>query len=244
MTIETKYEFIDDLNPNYPEQTSKISEAAGPHPRGIKNAVKGSFPNLGQEAVTKTAAELNAVLTTAGGGITGVVTFNDENSGFEWDLSGSNPAWAQKVSFTAFSIADPYVAGNPTVAGLSLNAPLVQVNNPVLPGVTSGFQIYCSSADAAPVSGFEFLDDQVAAPNNQLGGFSVYQNSGGNTDLVLRAFGGQLYFQDIVANGGNILTLSQLAGGALAVEAVQTAHGPLLAYIESLEARIAALEAA
>ena len=244
MTIETKYEFIDDLNPNYPEQTSKISEAAGPHPRGIKEAVKGSFPNLGQEAVTKTAAELNAVLTTAGGGVTGIVTFNDESSGFQWDLSGSNPVWAQKVSFTAFSIADPYVIGNPTVAGLSLNAPLVQVNNPVLPGVTSGFQIYCSSVDAAPVSGFEFLDDQVAAPNNKLGGLGVYQNSGGNTDLSLRAFSGQMYFQDLVANGGAIMTLNQLYTGTQVVQAVQSAHGPLLAYLEALEARIAALEAA
>ena len=84
----------------------------------------------------------------------------------------------------------------------------------------------------------------MAAPNNQLGGLSIYQNSGGNTDLVTRAFSGQMYFQDIVANGGNIISLSQLAGGALAAQAVQDAHGPLLAYIESLEARIAALEAA
>lgn len=243
MTIETKYEFIDDLVVAYPEDASLVSEGCD-HLRGVKSATKGSFPNLGQEAVVRTAAELNAVLTTAGGGVTGTVTFNDENSGFEWDLSGSNPTWAQKVSFTAFTIADPYVVGNPTVAGLSLNAPIVQVNNPVLPGVTSGFQIYCSSVDAAPVCGFEFLDDQVASPNNKLGGLSVYQNAGGNTDLSIRAFSGQMYFQDIVANGGNILTLNQLYTGTQVVEAVQAAHGPLLAYLEAMEARIAALEAA
>ena len=219
MTVETKYDFIDDLNPDYPEQTSKISEAAGPHPRGIKNAVKGSFPNLGQEAVVRTAAELNAVLTTAGGGVTGTVTFNDENSGFEWDLSGSNPPWAQKVSFTAFSIADPYVAGNPTVAGLSLNAPIVQVNNPVLTGVTSGFQIYCSSADAAPLCGFEFLDNQVAAPSNGLGGLAVLQNVGGNTDLVLEALAGQLYLGDTVANGGTPISLNEILTRLAALEA-------------------------
>jgi hypothetical protein len=243
MALETAFDTIDDLNPSWPLDGDLIEEGDN-HIRGTKSAIKGSFPNLGSTPVERTAEELNAVLTTAGGGVTGTVTFNDENSGFEWDLSGSSPAWAQKVSFTAFSVGDPYVAGNPTVAGLSLNAPIVQVNNPVLPGVTSGFQIYCSSADAAPVCGFEFLDSETASPNNKLGGLSVYQNAGGNTDLVFRAFDGQCYFQDIVANGGNILSLSQLVGAQQAVQAVQDAHGPLLAYIEALEARIAALEAA
>jgi hypothetical protein len=226
MTIETKYQYIDDLEPTYPEGATLISEGDD-HIRGVKSALVGSFPNLGQEAVTKTAAELNAVLTTAGGGVTGTVTFNDENSGFEWDLSGSSPPWAQTVAFTAFTLQDPYVPGNPTVAGLSFNAPVIQVNNPVLPGVTSGFKVYCSSADAAPYCGFEFLDDQVAAPNNSIGGLSVYQNVGGNTDLLVGVNTGELYFLSAVANGGAPISLSDL-----------------LALISALTARVAALEGA
>lgn len=239
MTIESTYDYIDDLNASYPEGASLVSEADD-HIRGIKAVLKNQFPNLGDAAVTKTAAELNAVLTTAGGGVTGLVTFNDEASGFEWDLSGSSPTWAQTVSFTAFTLADPYVAGNPTVAGLSLNAPIVQVNNPVLPGVTSGFQIYYNDDDAAPVAGFQFLEGNSDA---NAGGLSVYQNAGGNTDFVYAALLGSAYFRDTVAQGGLYVSLDNLVGHTENLATIVSTYGSILDYVAALEARIAALEA-
>ena len=50
---------MNSANPN--NSPDQVKEAAN-HLRGIKNAVQGSFPNLGQVAVTRTAAEFNVCI--------------------------------------------------------------------------------------------------------------------------------------------------------------------------------------
>jgi len=63
MGLETNPLFIDDLNSAWPLGTESQRQGDD-HLRNIKQAVQGSFPNLGNEAVTATAAELNATVTS------------------------------------------------------------------------------------------------------------------------------------------------------------------------------------
>lgn len=78
MGLETSFNYIDDLVVTNPNSSPDTLAQADDHLRGIKKAVKGSFPNLGAAAVTKTAAEINDLVdksTTQT--ITGAKTFND-----------------------------------------------------------------------------------------------------------------------------------------------------------------------
>jgi hypothetical protein len=58
MGLESSFNFIDDLDSTNPASGDNPNQGDD-HLRGIKNAVQGSFPNLGSAAVTATAAELN-----------------------------------------------------------------------------------------------------------------------------------------------------------------------------------------
>lgn len=58
MALETGVTYIEDLVTTNPPATDTLDESDNHH-RIIKTAVKGSFPNLGAAAVTKTAAEIN-----------------------------------------------------------------------------------------------------------------------------------------------------------------------------------------
>jgi len=64
--VESSYNYIDDLNPSWPNDDPDQVAQSAEHHRGQKNAIKGSFPNLGQAAFTGTAAELNKVAGAAG----------------------------------------------------------------------------------------------------------------------------------------------------------------------------------
>ncbi len=55
--------YIDELNEAWPIGNLDTQDESDNHHRVIKNAVKGSFPNLGLEAVTLTAAQINALIT-------------------------------------------------------------------------------------------------------------------------------------------------------------------------------------
>lgn len=61
MGLETGVVYIDDLVTTNPNNDPDTLAEADDHLRAIKTAVKGSFPNLGQAAVTGTAAELNTI---------------------------------------------------------------------------------------------------------------------------------------------------------------------------------------
>lgn len=52
-------DYIDQLDESNPVGNIDFLDEADNHLRVIKNAVKGSFPNLGLQAVTLTAAEIN-----------------------------------------------------------------------------------------------------------------------------------------------------------------------------------------
>lgn len=71
MGLETSFNYINDLDDTNPAAGDNVSEGDN-HLRGIKQAVQGSFPNLGSAAVTSTAAELNVV--------DGVTAFLDEDT--------------------------------------------------------------------------------------------------------------------------------------------------------------------
>ncbi len=70
MGLESSFNYIDDLDDTNPAAGDNISQGDN-HLRGIKEAVQGSFPNLGSAAVTSTAAELNVT--------DGVTSFLDED---------------------------------------------------------------------------------------------------------------------------------------------------------------------
>ena len=59
--------YIDDIDEGQPLNTEPVSEGAV-QIRDFKTDVKGSFPNLGQAAVTKTAAEINDLFTITDAG--------------------------------------------------------------------------------------------------------------------------------------------------------------------------------
>lgn len=61
MALEPTFNYIDDLNESNPIGNIDTLDEADNHLRGIKEAVKGSFPNLGQAAVTLTASAINGI---------------------------------------------------------------------------------------------------------------------------------------------------------------------------------------
>ena len=65
MSIDADFTYIDGLEVANPT-TGDPRSAGDDHLRGIKTAVKGTFPNIGAAAVTATAAELNYCDVTAG----------------------------------------------------------------------------------------------------------------------------------------------------------------------------------
>ena len=69
MSIDADFTYIDGLEVANPTTGDPRSEGDD-HLRGIKNAVKGTFPNIGAAAVTGTAAELNVNTGVTGGTVT------------------------------------------------------------------------------------------------------------------------------------------------------------------------------
>lgn len=65
MGLETGVTYIEDLDETWP-LGSDDPDTLDNHDRNTKTAVKGSFPSLGAAAVTKTAAEINALITETG----------------------------------------------------------------------------------------------------------------------------------------------------------------------------------
>lgn len=59
MALETGVTYIEDLVTTNPVGATDNVDEGDDHIRNIKTAVKGSFPNLGAVAVTKTAADIN-----------------------------------------------------------------------------------------------------------------------------------------------------------------------------------------
>lgn len=62
MPLEQPTNFIDQLNSANPVGNVDSLDEADNHLRATKQAVQGSFPNLGLEAVTLTAAEINKLI--------------------------------------------------------------------------------------------------------------------------------------------------------------------------------------
>ena len=65
MPLEPTFNFIDDMDSTNPNNSPDQVKESANHLRGVKNAVQGSFPNLGQVAVVKTAAEINDLVQPA-----------------------------------------------------------------------------------------------------------------------------------------------------------------------------------
>lgn len=220
MTIESSFDSVSDLNASYPESNSLISEGDD-HIRGIKNVLKTQLGSLGSTALTLTGAQLNkAVIADENSEVAGNITFASENYGLKWKSTAFTDPIGYDITFTGFSVADPYVGGGPIIGGLSLNCPIVQLNNPVTPSVTSGFQIYFRGDDTAPACGFEFID--AADSNNRAGGVAILDGVGATQDLLVAAHLGQLWFKDTVANGGNPIQLNNIVSRIAALEAI---HG-------------------
>lgn len=74
MPLEPIFDFIDDMNPANPNNSPDQVKEAANHLRGVKNAVQGSFPTLGQQAVTLTAAQINQLPIDIGTNVTDIGT--------------------------------------------------------------------------------------------------------------------------------------------------------------------------
>ncbi len=121
MALEPKYDYIDDLNPSIPDGASDFIDEGDDNIRGIKSSIKGSLPNLGQAAVTSTAAELNQLAgNTVGGSTVGDIVTNDDTQ-----------------TLTNKTLTDPTING-PVINGPVINgavtgtAPKVLLNQKVI----------------------------------------------------------------------------------------------------------------
>ncbi len=72
MPLETIVNYIDDLNKTWPIGTIDTLDEADDHLRNVKAAVQGSFTNLGQTAVTLTAAQINTLPTNVAANALGI----------------------------------------------------------------------------------------------------------------------------------------------------------------------------
>jgi len=93
MPLEPTFNFIDDMDSTNPNNSPDQVKESANHLRGVKNAVQGSFPNLGQVAVTKTAAEINdlvqpATIDTLENKTLVAADFTGTQTGFEGDITG------------------------------------------------------------------------------------------------------------------------------------------------------------
>jgi len=115
MALESGVTYIEDLVSTNPVGATDDVAEGDDHIRNIKTAVQGSFPNLGADAVTKTAAEINnlvedgdsgtaltsPVINTGVSGTAGVSmmklgTTVATTSGSTADFT-SIPTWAKKI---------------------------------------------------------------------------------------------------------------------------------------------------
>ena len=123
MSLEPKFDFIDDLNQSNPDNTPDQVAQADDHMRGIKKSVKGSWPNLGQGAVTWTYQELNDLPTK-----TGAETFTNKiisaaqylgvQLGFIGDIAGNATTATTAAKAGAFT-TDRTVTATGDVTGTS-----------------------------------------------------------------------------------------------------------------------------
>ena len=117
MPIEAPVNYIEDLNETWPAGPEDSGDGDN-HLVNIKVAVKGSFPNLGQAPVTKTASEINDLATKTGTETLEAKTINNgtftgTQEGFVGDVTGNltgNAATAtdaiNAVNVTGSGVAD------------------------------------------------------------------------------------------------------------------------------------------
>jgi len=91
--LEPDFSYIDLLNTAWPNNDPDQLAEADDHLRGIKVSLKGSFPSLGQTAVTKTAAEINSLVTDTSADILTNKTIDNAaytgtQTGFAGDILG------------------------------------------------------------------------------------------------------------------------------------------------------------
>jgi len=157
MPLESDFSYIDLLNTNWPNDTPDQLAEADDHLRGIKTALQGSFPNLGQLAVTKTAAEINALINSNSPVInTPVINGQTLNAdGAELDLLDGVTAGTMTVS-KALSVdgsgtLDALDITNSTATDLAIGG--TPVNHP---GQGYGGRVLIETATASTSSSIDF----------------------------------------------------------------------------------------
>ena len=109
--------YIDDMDPAAPLNTDLVSGGAG-ELRDIKTDTQGSFPNLGQAAVTKTAAEINDLVVPAD---LGALALLDTVSATEIDTDAVTTIKIEDNAVTSDKIAGSAV-GTPEIASGAVGA--------------------------------------------------------------------------------------------------------------------------
>jgi len=169
MGLETGVTYIDDLDETWP-LGSDDPDTLDNHDRNIKTAVKGSLPNLGAAAVTKTAAEINDLATVTGtetltnktlsGGAITAETALTTTSGTTKDFT--IPSWAKKITvmFDGVSVsATPNYIGvqlgtssTPEATGYTVDVNTTLVSQAFYGPVTYATQ-FAVSKDTLPIAG-------------------------------------------------------------------------------------------
>jgi hypothetical protein len=149
MTVESAT-YVNQLDNTLPVVGGPIGEGDD-HIRLTKTTLVNTFPNVGG-VVNWTDVQLNALLPSSGGTLTGSLTFDDISYTVAWDM----PSAANPVELSAIEYTDPIFMT--TVTGLRVAAAGVSVNFPPIPNKTAGLFIYNQTGDAALNAGIQFVD--------------------------------------------------------------------------------------
>lgn len=143
MTVEAA-SFISQLDASYPASGDAKSEGDN-HLRTIKAAVKGTFPNLGAEAVTATTAQMNYLVGVTSGIQAQINAEAAARAAADTLMLQANAAW---VSGTTYSVGDlryspiTFQTYRRAIAGAGTTDPSLDVTNWVAVGGSTLAQLH------------------------------------------------------------------------------------------------------
>lgn len=190
MALEGTVNYIDDLNEAWPIGNVDTIDESDNHHRITKAAVKGSFPNLGQAAVTLTAAQINT-LQTSTNPIGAIIMYNASFASIpsNWQLcDGTNGT----PNMTNKFVYGTNTEGQLKDAGGSANSIVVSHNHTfsgsALPSHTHTAQSIINTQNTGPLGGSGSAKDSAiitdgASAGTPTGTISTDGSSGTNANI-------------------------------------------------------------
>lgn len=180
MGLEVSFNYIDDFNSAWPNNTPDTVDEGDDHIRGIKNVFLNQFPNLGSTIITATGAELNTLdgITKPAAELNNAPQFQMQTtataviSGSTVNLDLAVPSWAKRITVSAHklsllstgSIAVQIGAGSFNTAGyegMAANNGTGSIASPT----TEGIYLFYNASSAQENSG-ELVLRRLDTTNN------------------------------------------------------------------------------